>query len=132
MGLVGTALAYMLYIEGVRRVRVEHASILGYLEPVSAPLYALLLLGEAPSATTLVGGGLIVAAGFLVVRYGAPEPAPGHAPDPSPRPGPDGAAARDSGTDERGATEGAARPDAAEEAGRPAAPEKPTVPAGRR
>jgi len=76
MGLFATALAYMLYIEGVRRVRVEHASILGYLEPVSAPLYALVLLGEAPSATTLAGGGLIVVAGLLIVRYGAADVAP--------------------------------------------------------
>ncbi len=37
----------MMYVEGLSRIRVEHASILGYLEPVSAPLYALLLLGEA-------------------------------------------------------------------------------------
>ncbi|RPI31722.1 MAG: EamA family transporter, partial [Actinomycetota bacterium] len=65
-----------LYIEGVRRVRVEHASILGYLEPVSAPLYALVLLGEAPAATTLVGGALIVVAGLLIVRYGAADVAP--------------------------------------------------------
>lgn len=76
MGLLATALAYMLYVEGVRRVRVEHASILGYLEPVSAPLYALLLLGEAPAATTVAGGTLIVAAGILIVRYGAGEVAP--------------------------------------------------------
>jgi drug/metabolite transporter (DMT)-like permease len=76
MGLFATALAYMLYIEGVRRVRVEHASILGYLEPVSAPLYALVLLGEAPAATTLAGGALIVLAGLLIVRYGAADLAP--------------------------------------------------------
>jgi DME family drug/metabolite transporter len=76
LGLFATALAYMLYIEGVRRVRVEHASILGYLEPVSAPLYAVVLLGEAPAATTLAGGALIVVAGLLIVRYGAADVAP--------------------------------------------------------
>ena len=63
----------MLYVEGVSRIRVEHASILGYLEPVSAPFYALLLLGEAPAATTIAGGALIVAAGVLVVVFGKPE-----------------------------------------------------------
>ena len=57
-------------------MRVEHASILGYLEPVSAPFYALLLLGEAPAATTVVGGALIVVAGVLVVTFGAPDAAP--------------------------------------------------------
>ena len=47
--------------------------ILGYLEPVSAPFYALLLLGEATAATTVAGGVLIVLAGVIVVVFGAPE-----------------------------------------------------------
>jgi len=75
LGVVCTALPYVMYVEGLRRIRVEHASILGFLEPVSAPFYALLLLGEATSATTVVGGALIVAAGVLVVAFGSPEEA---------------------------------------------------------
>jgi drug/metabolite transporter (DMT)-like permease len=73
LGILCTAIPYVLYAEGLRRVRVEHASILGYLEPVSAPFYAVLLLGEAPSATTIAGGALIVVAGILVVALGSPE-----------------------------------------------------------
>ncbi len=46
LALVCTAVPYVIFVEGIRRIRVEHASILGYLEPLSAPLYALLLLGE--------------------------------------------------------------------------------------
>ena len=76
LGVLCTAIPYVLYAEGLRRIRVEHASILGYLEPVSAPFYALLLLGEAPSAPTIAGGALIVVAGVLVVLFGAPEAAP--------------------------------------------------------
>jgi drug/metabolite transporter (DMT)-like permease len=76
LGVFCTAIPYVLYAEGLRRIRVEHASILGYLEPVSAPFYALLLLGEAPSAATIAGGALIVVAGVLVVVFGAPEAAP--------------------------------------------------------
>jgi drug/metabolite transporter (DMT)-like permease len=72
LGIVCTALAYSLWIEGLRRVRVQHASILGYLEPVSAPFYALLLLGEVPSRWTIAGGALIIAAGVLIVVFGAP------------------------------------------------------------
>jgi drug/metabolite transporter (DMT)-like permease len=83
LGVVCTAIPYVLYVEGLRRVRVEHASILGYLEPVSAPLYAFLLLGEAPALSTVAGGALIVVAGVLVVAFGAPETAP--------EPGPGGA-----------------------------------------
>jgi len=73
LGVVCTAVPYVVYVEGLRRIRVEHASILGYLEPVSAPLYALLLLGESTSATTIAGGVLIVLAGVLVIAFGAPE-----------------------------------------------------------
>ena len=75
LAVLCTAIPYVLYVEGMRRVRVEHASILGYLEPVSAPFYALLLLGEAPAATTIAGGVLIVAAGVLIVAFGKPEQA---------------------------------------------------------
>ena len=84
LGLVCTALAYTLWTEGVSRIRVQHASILGYLEPVSAPLYALLLLGQRPGMWTIVGGALIIAAGLVVVLFGERgEPAAtGTAPDP--------------------------------------------------
>jgi DME family drug/metabolite transporter len=71
VAVVCTAIPCVMYVEGLRRIRVEHASILGYLEPVSAPFYALLLLGEATAVTTIAGGALIVAAGVLVVVFGS-------------------------------------------------------------
>ena len=73
LGVVCSAIPYVLYPAGLRHIRVEHASILGYLEPVSAPLYAFVLLGEAPALATIVGGALIVVAGVLVIRYGGAE-----------------------------------------------------------
>jgi len=73
LALVCTAAPYVMFVESIRRIRVEHASVLGYLEPVSAPLYALLLLGETAAAATVAGGALIVAAGVLVVVFGAPQ-----------------------------------------------------------
>ena len=73
LGVVCTAIPYVLYPKGLQRIRVEHASILGYLEPVSAPFYALLLLGEAPAVSTVFGGALIVVAGVLVIVYGRAE-----------------------------------------------------------
>jgi len=66
-GLVYTALCFSLFSDGIRHVRVEHAGILGYLEPVTAPLWALVLIGEVPPWTTAAGGALIVGAGLLVV-----------------------------------------------------------------
>ena len=75
-GLVYTALCFSLFTDGLRYVRVEHAGILGYLEPVTAPLWAFLLIGERPSWTTYAGGALIVAAGILVIVVGKGEPEP--------------------------------------------------------
>ena len=70
LGVVCTALAYMMWTYGMGLIKVQHSSILGYLEPVSAPLYALLLLGQEVSTWTVIGGALIVAAGLLVVLRG--------------------------------------------------------------
>jgi drug/metabolite transporter (DMT)-like permease len=75
-GLVFTALCFSLFTDGLRYVRVEHAGILGYLEPVTSPLWAFLLIGEAPPWTTYAGGAIIVAAGVLVIVFGKGEPAP--------------------------------------------------------
>lgn len=80
MGLVYTALCFSLFTDGLRFVRVEHAGILGYLEPVTAPFWALLLVGENPPLTTWLGGGLIILAGIGVItlshHQGEPVPEP--------------------------------------------------------
>jgi DME family drug/metabolite transporter len=69
LGSLTTALSFTLFVHGMRYVKVQHSSIIGYLEPVSAPLYAFFLLGQRPSTATLLGGALIIIAGaFLVVR----------------------------------------------------------------
>ena len=73
LGLVTTAFTFTLYADGVRRVRVEHASILAYLEAFTAPLFAFVLLDEKPPWTTVLGGLLIVAAGIVVVAFGKAE-----------------------------------------------------------
>jgi drug/metabolite transporter (DMT)-like permease len=70
LGLLTTAFSFSLFMDGMRYIRVQHASIMGYLEPVSAPIYALIFLSQVPSGWTVAGGGLIVAAGLLVVLYG--------------------------------------------------------------
>jgi drug/metabolite transporter (DMT)-like permease len=70
LGLVCTAVAYTLWMEGTRRVRVQHSAVLGFLTPVAAPIYALILLGQTITAWTAAGGALILAAGILVVLRG--------------------------------------------------------------
>jgi len=84
LGVVCTALAYMMWTAGMGRIKVQHSSILGYLEPVSAPIYALLLLGQGISAWTVIGGALIVAAGLLVVLLGEHEEEGARSLEPAP------------------------------------------------
>lgn len=68
LGLVHTALALALYFSGLRQIKVQHASILAYIEPVSAPIYAYLLFAEIPTPLTIAGGLLILVASCLTVR----------------------------------------------------------------
>lgn len=73
MGVACTAIPYTLWIEGTRRVRVEHVTILGYIEPVAGPLYAIFLVGQMPTVWTVGSGALILGAGLLVVLFGRGE-----------------------------------------------------------
>jgi drug/metabolite transporter (DMT)-like permease len=73
LGLVCTAVANSVWVEGVARIRVQHSSILGFLTPVVAPLIAWVLLGETITPAVAVGGALILTAGVLVVMFGAAE-----------------------------------------------------------
>ena len=70
LGTVCTAFAYLLLTEGMGFIPVQHVPILGYLEPLAAPLYAFVLVGETPGAWTLIGGLFIVGAGTLLVLRG--------------------------------------------------------------
>jgi len=70
LGVVCTALAFTLVMDGMRFIKVQHSGIIGYVEPVSAPLYALAFLGQVPSLWTVAGGVLIIGAGVIVVRFG--------------------------------------------------------------
>jgi drug/metabolite transporter (DMT)-like permease len=74
LGLVTTAFSFSLFMDGLHYIRVQHAGIIAYIEPVSAPVYALIFLSQIPSGWTVAGGALIVAAGILVVLYARGEP----------------------------------------------------------
>jgi drug/metabolite transporter (DMT)-like permease len=84
LGVICTALAYLMWTHGMGMIKVQHSSILGYLEPVSAPLYALLLLGQGISLWTVIGGALIVVAGLLVVLLGEHEEEGAESLEPAP------------------------------------------------
>jgi drug/metabolite transporter (DMT)-like permease len=62
LGIVSTAAAHTLFINGMKRVRARTASIISSLEPVYGIVLALVFLKESPSLETLSGGALILAA----------------------------------------------------------------------
>jgi len=79
VGVVHTALALVLYFVGLGRVKVQHVGVLAYLDPVSAILFALLFLGEQPTAQSLVGGAMVLAGSALLLFRGAPAGTPADA-----------------------------------------------------
>lgn len=66
LGVVCTAGSHTLFIRGMRQVRARTASIISSLEPVYGIALALVFLGEIPSARTLAGGVVILAAVIFV------------------------------------------------------------------
>jgi drug/metabolite transporter (DMT)-like permease len=68
LGIVHTALAGIIFLSGLRRVRTDHAAVLTYTEPASAVMFAAAFLGEALTIATVVGGAMVVAGGALVAR----------------------------------------------------------------
>ncbi len=73
LAVFSTALGGTIFLHGMRYIRVQHTSIIGLIEPASAPVYALVFLGERPGLWTLVGGALILAAAVVVVLFGSAE-----------------------------------------------------------
>lgn len=73
LAVFSTALGGTIFLHGMRYIRVQHTSIVGLLEPASAPLFAFVFLGEQPAVWTLLGGGFILAGAVLVVLFGKGE-----------------------------------------------------------
>jgi drug/metabolite transporter (DMT)-like permease len=68
LGLIHSTLAPLLYIRGLKEVRANKAAILGYLEPVGAMLFAMIIFEEVPRTMSLFGGILILYSGYLTIR----------------------------------------------------------------
>lgn len=76
-GAAETAGGTLLFTAGARFVPAAHAMLMAMLESVLAPLWAWLVVGEAPGAHALYGGLLVLGAvGLLVWRELRPRPTP--------------------------------------------------------
>lgn len=61
-GAITTALAYALFYSGLRRTSGSVAVVVTLLEPLTAALLAVLLIGEPLGGATIVGGALLLGA----------------------------------------------------------------------
>lgn len=68
-GVVCTALSHSLFINGLRGVAVQTASILDGLETIYGILFAFLLLGAVPTWREIIGGLVIVATAVVSSIY---------------------------------------------------------------
>ena len=82
LGVLHTGVAGILYVGALQIIKAQHASILVYLEPVTAVLWAWGVLGERPELATLAGGLLIIGAGLIIVIPGLRAVAPAAMPEP--------------------------------------------------
>jgi drug/metabolite transporter, DME family len=84
LGLVTTAVAYLLYARGLRTTPVPVAVTLGLAEPAVATLLAVVVLGERLSGTAVAG---LILIGLALAVLAAPSGSPERADLPSPQPG---------------------------------------------
>ena len=68
LGALFTGLAGVVYWTSMRRLPVAVVSVIMYLEPASAVVWAALFLGEQPDPLTWLGVVLVVAAGTIATR----------------------------------------------------------------
>ncbi len=75
MGVIATAVAYLLGIASTRMLGSRLASFVALAEVVAALLFGWLLLGQLPDLLQALGGALVLA-GVVVVKLGEPAPTP--------------------------------------------------------
>lgn len=66
IGVVTTVLPYLLYTFAMRELPAGTASSLGIVEPMSATIFSITLLGEKPDIFSIVGIVLIIGAVFIL------------------------------------------------------------------
>lgn len=68
LSIVPTAIAYALYVRGMRSVRATTAATITLLEPLGSALLAILLLGERFTTTGIVGAILLIASIAIIAH----------------------------------------------------------------
>lgn len=74
LGVFQIGISYTLFTRGIERgVRSLDAALVGYIEPISNPVWVFLFLGERPTPWALLGGAIIITAVVLHTYMSARE-----------------------------------------------------------
>lgn len=65
LGVFNTGFAVTLYLKGLGMIKAQKAVVFTYLEPASAGVFGFLFLAQQPTPLMLVGGFLILIAGYI-------------------------------------------------------------------
>lgn len=76
LGLVNTGIGCYCYFSSIGRLPVQTVSVLGYLEPVAAVVFSLLLLQEEMDAAELLGAALIIGGAAFAELYAGKQKKP--------------------------------------------------------
>jgi drug/metabolite transporter (DMT)-like permease len=60
LGVVFTAIAYALFVNGMRYIKAQKAALMATIEPVYSILFAAIFLAEIPALRTVLGAALIL------------------------------------------------------------------------
>ncbi len=66
LGSFNTGFAVTLYLYGLSLIKAQKAVVFTYLEPASALAFGFLFLAQQPTPLMLLGGSLILSAGYIV------------------------------------------------------------------
>jgi len=66
LGVCNTGFAVTLYLNGLKMVEAQRAVVFTYLEPVSTAVFGYVFLAQQPTLRLLIGGCLILLAGYVV------------------------------------------------------------------
>jgi len=67
LGIFCTAASHTLFINGMKHIKAQTASLISALEPVYGIVFAFLFIQEIPSLRTIIGGSIILASQVLIV-----------------------------------------------------------------
>ena len=68
IGILCTGIAFLLFMEGIKKVKAQKIFIVTTLEPLAGTIAALIVLSEVPSLLTIIGAVLIMYGIYRVTR----------------------------------------------------------------